>query len=126
MANERARRLRSSATAAERKLWHQLRQLKAAGSKFRRQVPIDHFIVDFACLSKRVIVEVDGATHGTEAELAYDGNRQRYLESQGFSVLRVTNGDVTSNIEGVMDTIANLLSQRCTPTPDPSPQGGGE
>jgi very-short-patch-repair endonuclease len=81
LANKRARELRNNATAAERKLWYRLRELKVAGQKFRRQVPIDHFIVDFACLSHRLIIEVDGATHATDAEIASDMRRQRYLES---------------------------------------------
>jgi very-short-patch-repair endonuclease len=126
VANERARELRNNATAAERKLWQRLRQLKAVGSKFRRQIPLDRFIVDFACLSKRVIIEVDGGTHGTDDELAYDQHRQRFLEASGFVVLRVTNCEVMLNIEGVMDTISNHLARHCVPTLSLSPQGGGE
>ncbi|MET0431037.1 MAG: endonuclease domain-containing protein [Hyphomicrobium sp.] len=122
MANERARQFRNSPTAAERKLWYQLRQLKTVGSTFRRQVPIDRFFVDFACLSKRVIVEIDGATYASESEITNDQVWQRYREDQGFVVLRRTNGDVMQNIEGVMDTIENVLSHRSAP----SPQGGGE
>jgi very-short-patch-repair endonuclease len=123
MANERARQLRSNRTEAERQLWRQLRELKLAGFKFRQQVPIDYFIVDFACLSERLIVEVDGGTHSTDAELERDARRERYLQEQGFRVLRFWNSDVMQNMEGVMDTIVAALH---TPTPDPSPQGGGE
>ena len=127
--NERARELRNNATGAERKLWQRLRTLKVNGQKFRRQVPIDHFIVDFACLSHRVIIEVDGATHATDDEIACDLLRQQYLESQGFVVFRFQNNDVFANIDGVMDAIAGALNERVSnlpPTPDPSPQGGGE
>ena len=120
MANEYARQLRRNRTAAERRLWRQLRELKQAGFKFRQQVPIDHFIVDFACLSERLIVEVDGGTHSTEDELRRDARRERYLNDQGFRVLRVWNSDVMQNMEGVMDTIVAALHT------DPSPQGGGE
>ena len=123
MANERARHLRRNRTDAERRLWRELRGLKQAGFKFRQQVPIDPFIVDFACLSRRLIVEVDGGTHGTDAEIAHDERRNRYLEDRGFRVLRVWNSEVRENIEGVMDIIVATLH---TPTPDPSPQGGGE
>ncbi len=123
MADERARWLRRNRTTAERKLWYHLRALKAEGHKFRQQAPIDGYIVDFVCLSARLIVEVDGATHSTEEEIARDNARDTYLRAQRFRVLRVTNGDVASNIEGVMDGIVAILS---TPTPDPSPQGGGE
>jgi very-short-patch-repair endonuclease len=123
MANERARQLRRNRTSAERRLWRELRQLKQIDCKFRQQVPIDHFIVDFACLSKRLIVEVDGGTHSAERELARDARRERYLIDQGFRVLRVWNSAGRENIQGVMDTIVGALE---TPTPDPSPQGGGE
>ncbi|AGK56197.1 hypothetical protein HYPDE_22553 [Hyphomicrobium denitrificans 1NES1] len=126
MANERARELRNNATTAERKLWHRPRELKVAGQKFRRQVPIDHFIVDFACLSHRLIIEVDGATHATDAEIASDMCRQRHLESQGFTVLRFKNTDVATNLGGVMDVIVGAFVCPATPTPNPSPQGGGE
>jgi very-short-patch-repair endonuclease len=122
MANERARHLRRNRTSAERRLWRELRQLKQIGCKFRQQVPIDHFIVDFACLSRRLIVEVDGGTHSTDEEVARDARRERYLKAQGFQVLRVWNSDVRENISGVMDTIVGVLD---TPTPDPTPQGGG-
>jgi very-short-patch-repair endonuclease len=126
---ERARELRNNATAAERRLWHRLRFLKISGQKFRRQFPIDHFIVDFACLSHRLIIEVDGATHATDDEIASDARRQSYLESQGFIVLRFCNTDVFTNIDGVMDAITGALDEYAsqqTPTPAPSPQGGGE
>ncbi len=130
MANERARKLRKNATAAERKFWHRLRALKVLGQKFRRQVPIDLFIVDFACLPHRLIIEVDGATHSTDGEIASDLRRQRYLESQGFMVLRFSNNDVVSNVDGVMDVVVGVLdglsSETTAPTPGPSPQGGGE
>jgi len=122
MANERARYLRRNRTTAERRLWWQLRELKRIGFKFRQQVPIDHFIVDFVCLSQRLIIEVDGGTHSTDAELRRDRTRERYLRDQGFRVMRFWNADVRQNMEGVMDTIVAALH---TPTPDPSPQGGG-
>lgn len=91
-------------------------------------MPIDHFIADFVCLSHRLVIEVDGATHSTDEEIARDVSRQSYIESQGFMVLRFTNTDVVTNIDGVMDTVVGALDQRAskiTPTPVPSPQGGG-
>jgi very-short-patch-repair endonuclease len=119
MANEVARRLRKNRTDAERRLWRELRRLKAHGFKFRQQVPIDRFIVDFACLSRRLIIEVDGGTHGTRAEIARDRSRDRYLQDQSFRILRVWNSEVRDNIDGVMDTVVAALQ---TPTPDPSPR----
>ena len=129
LANERARELRNNATAAERRLWQRLRVLKVSGTKFRRQVPIDHFIVDFACLSDRLVIEVDGATHGADDEIESDRRRLLYLEREGFKVLRFQNSDVVTNIDGVMDTVVGVLGQlacEITPTPNPSPLGGGE
>ncbi|MEQ1697895.1 MAG: endonuclease domain-containing protein, partial [Hyphomicrobiaceae bacterium] len=134
MANERARSLRRNSTNAERRLWYFLRGLKPQGHKFRRQVPIDHYIFDFACLSARLVIELDGTTHSTDDEIASDRTRQAYVESQGFRVLRFWNTDVYHNSESVMDTIVAALSgtnddavhSPLTPTPDPSPQGGGE
>ncbi|HEY5829466.1 MAG TPA: endonuclease domain-containing protein [Hyphomicrobiaceae bacterium] len=123
MANEYARYLRKNKTSAERRLWRELRPLEQVGFKFRQQVPIDRFIVDFACLSQRLIIEVDGGTHSSEAELRKDAVRERYLRDQGFRVLRFWNADVRENMQGVMDTVVAALE---TPTPDPSPQGGGE
>jgi ring-1,2-phenylacetyl-CoA epoxidase subunit PaaD len=128
MANERARELRRNRTAAERRLWRKLRELKQAGFKFRQQVPIDHFIVDFACLSQRLIVEVDGGTHSTDEEVGQDARRQRYLEEEGFQLLRFWNSDVRENIDGVMDMIVDALGPS-PPTPPrkgegrPSPRG---
>jgi very-short-patch-repair endonuclease len=122
MPNKRARELRKNRTSAERRLWWKLRELKRAGFKFRQQVPIDHFIVDFACLSKRVIIEVDGGTHSTAEEIARDRARERHLREQGFHVLRVWNSEVRGNIEGVMDTIVGALGP---PPPYPPRQGGG-
>ncbi|WP_041320341.1 endonuclease domain-containing protein [Hyphomicrobium denitrificans] len=122
MANEVARSLRKNRTGAERELWSRFRELKQAGFKFRQQAPIDRFIVDFVCFAKRLIVEVDGATHGTESETLQDSDRQQYLVQQGFRVVRFLNDDVFRNVDGVMDTIIQELK---TPTPSPSPQGGG-
>ena len=102
-------------------MWWKLRDLKQAGFKFRQQVPIDHFVVDFACLSKRLIIEVDGGTHGTDQEIARDRRRERYLRNQGFRVLRVWNSEIRENIEGVMDTIVDALGP-----PPPSPPRKGE
>ena len=120
--NERARWLRKERTAAERRLWWKLRELKQAGFKFRQQVPIDHFIVDFACLSERLIIEVDGGTHSTDKELARDATRERYLRDEGFRILRFWNADVMQNLEGVMDMIVGALGP---PPPTPPRKGEG-
>lgn len=91
---------------------------------------IGPYVVDFVCLSRRLIVEVDGNQHGTEAALRYDAERTRWLGTQGFHVLRFTNRQVMTESEMVIDTIFAALTgglELCPspPTPSPSPQGGG-
>jgi very-short-patch-repair endonuclease len=124
MASTRARELRKNATDAERKLWWKLRYRQLGGYRFRRQVPIGPFIVDFACLSHRLLIEVDGSQHAER--VAYDHARTRWLESRGYRVLRFWNGDVLQDIEGVLETIHRALLEAGTPHPSPPPQGGRE
>jgi very-short-patch-repair endonuclease len=114
LANEKARALRKRLTSQEVKLWVKLRELKALGFHFRRQAPIGRYIVDFASLSARMVVEVDGGQHGMEAGIRSDRERDAFLRSRGFSVLRFWNSDVDHNLDGVMETILSALN---TPTP---------
>ncbi|MGE0612166.1 MAG: endonuclease domain-containing protein [Hyphomicrobiales bacterium] len=111
MANQRARQLRSNQTEAEKKLWTLLRALKGRGFHFRRQVPIDHLIVDFACFSRRLVIEVDGGQHGMQQGLRADMKRDEYLAGQGFCVVRVWNNDVLDNSDGVMHRIMETLDE---------------
>jgi very-short-patch-repair endonuclease len=104
-----ARKLRATPTNAERILWRALRGRRFAGRKFRRQHPIDRYVVDFICIAKRLIIEIDGATHSTTGEMARDANRTRVLETLGFQVIRVSNIDVYKNLEGVLEMIAEHL-----------------
>ncbi len=106
---ETARRLRANPTSAEDRLWRHLRRLPNFGSHFRRQVPIGPYIADFACMAARLIIEVDGSQHGTDAGLARDETRTRWLEQEGYRVIRFWNNDLTKNIEGVLDTIHAAL-----------------
>ena len=108
----RARQLRASQTSAEDKLWQALRNRKLARWKIRRQWPIDRYIVDFACLAGKLIIEVDGATHSTPEELARDAERARILENCGFQILRVANDEVYRNLDGVLETILAELEHR--------------
>ncbi len=78
-------------TEAESKLWSHLRMKLLAGYKFRRQHVIGTYITDFTCLPKKIIVEVDGATHGNVCEIAYDAKRTGYLKSKGWKVVRYGN-----------------------------------
>ena len=105
----RVRSLRASQTSAEAKLWQALRNRRLARWKFRRQHPIDRYIVDFVTLDGKLIVEVDGVTHSTPAETGRDQIRTEILESCGFFVVRVTNADVYENLEGVLEMIETSL-----------------
>jgi len=96
-----ARRFRKKMTDAEFKLWIHLRN-KQLGVKFRRQYPIDNYIVDFVCLESRLVVGIDGGQH---SESKTDTSRDEYLRSQGFKVLRFWNTEVLQNIEGVLSKI---------------------
>ena len=109
MVNKTARNLRKNETIAEQQLWKELRNLRPQGYHFRRQAPIDDFIVDFACFSHRLVVEVDGIQHDTVEGRVKDAARDAHLRWQGFTVLRFGNADVSDNIEGVMaETLAVL------------------
>jgi very-short-patch-repair endonuclease len=105
----RSRELRREQSSAEKLLWGKLRARRLCGYKFVRQEPIGPYFVDFLCREHQLIVEVDGATHSTVDEIAHDQFRQRRLESEGFRVLRVTNQEVYSNLEGVCETILPTL-----------------
>jgi very-short-patch-repair endonuclease len=122
MASTRARELRNNLTDAERKLWRKLRYRQVGGYRFRRQVPIGPYIVDFACLSHRLLIEIDGSQH--DDNIAYDQARTRWLESRSYRVLRFWNGDVLQDIDGVLEAIHRVLLE--TPHPNPPPQGGRE
>ena len=106
-----ARSLRRAETAAEIRLWEQLRGRRLNGFKFVRQLPIGRFIADFACREHKLIVEVDGATHGSTGEVAYDERRTALLERQGWRVIRVENVDVFKNLNAVCDQIVWALER---------------
>ena len=103
----RARELRQTSTDAEWKLWSAVRNRQVDGFKFRRQVPIDRYFADFACLEARLVVELDGSQHGDQAD--YDARRTEVLETCGWRVLRFDNGDVLANLDGVVETIQREL-----------------
>ncbi|MDE2383863.1 MAG: endonuclease domain-containing protein [Alphaproteobacteria bacterium] len=105
-----ARRLRKMDTNAEQLLWSALRARRLGGLKFVRQLPLGPFIADFACREHRLVIEVDGETHGDAGEAAYDQQRTNYLNSLGWRVVRCTNLDVYKNLAGVCDTILAALT----------------
>jgi very-short-patch-repair endonuclease len=117
-----ADRLRANATNAEAILWRKLRRLDIKGSHFRRQVVIGSYIADFACLGARLIVEVDGSQHGSESGLAADAVRTRWLEAEGYRVLRFWNNDVIARTDAVLEAIyATLAEASATDNSSPSP-----
>jgi very-short-patch-repair endonuclease len=120
-------RLRRSLTDAERRLWAALRKElpEMPDTHFRRQVPIGRYIADFVCLGRRLIIEVDGEIHADPEQKKRDVERDAYLRAENFRVVRFKNRDVMLDMTAVLKTIAVELG-RYTPTPSPSPQGGGE
>lgn len=105
-APDHARTLRRASTDAEKRLWRYLRDRQVAGFKFRRQVPIGPYVVDFVCLEARLIVEVDGGQHAVPG---IDAVRTAYLKSEAFRVIRFWNNDVLANVEGVIRSIEQAL-----------------
>ena len=108
-----ARTLRRAMTPAERVLWARLRKRQIKGCLFRRQYPLGRFIVDFVCLGKRLVVEVDGRHHAAQDEA--DAQRTLWLEAQGFRVVRFWNTDVLGAIEPVLEAIAGAIEESVSP-----------
>jgi very-short-patch-repair endonuclease len=119
--------LRRSPTDAERKLWYLLRSLKPLGMHFRRQAPIGIYVADLVWHAGKLVVELDGSQHA-EVRAMYDRKRTEWLQSQGYRVLRFWNNDVVRSPRGVGEAILEAARETISmnPTPDPSPQGGGE
>jgi very-short-patch-repair endonuclease len=107
----RARELRDGSTSAERILWQRLRNRSLAGFKFVRQAPIGPYIADFLCRETKLVVEIDGATHSTDEEIASDNRRTRFLEEQGFCIIRFTNEAVFESSDGVLEAILARLEK---------------
>ena len=113
----RARQLRRDQTSAEQRSWSALRNRQLGGFKFSRQVPIGPYFADFACREHRLIVEVDGATHGKSQEIVRDRRRGDFLGQQGYRVVRIPNIDVYEALSGVCDTILAALAELPGPSP---------
>jgi len=124
MVSKNARKLRSNPTEAEKRLWSILRRRQIDDCRFRRQAPIGPYIVDFVCFERRLVIEVDGGQHASQADR--DAAREARLANDGFQTLRFWNNEVLENIEGVRDRIERKLLETDTPLPDPPPQGGRE
>ncbi|MCQ3923151.1 MAG: DNA (cytosine-5-)-methyltransferase [Rhodocyclaceae bacterium] len=113
---ENAKQLRSNQTDAEQKLWYHLRAHRCMGLKFKRQKPVGRYIVDFACVERKLIIELDGGQHAEQHE--YDTTRDAWLRSEGFTVLRFWNNEVMLEMESVLEKV------RLTLSPVPSPASG--
>ena len=115
----RAKQMRVQASDAEVRLWLALRAKRFEGVKFRRQKVIGPYIADFAARDPMLVIEVDGDTHGGRE--AYDEARTRFLTTNGYRVVRVTNADVMTNLDGVLQVIEAAV--RTAPLPTLSPEG---
>lgn len=104
-----ARKLRKDMTPGEIILWSKLRNHRFHGLKFRRQVPIGPFIVDFLCVEKALIIEIDGDSHFEEGAKERDMRREEFLQKQGFAVLRLRNSETVCDIEYALAKIARTL-----------------
>ena len=129
-----ARQMRANDTDAEKRLWRILRNRKLGGFKFRRQVPVGRYIVDFYCHEGKVVVEADGGQHSEPAAVKYDGDRTAYLARQGIRVMRFWDHDVLKHTDAVREQIHRELTERSPhadeataipPHPSPLPQGEG-
>jgi very-short-patch-repair endonuclease len=114
---ERAKEMRREPVATEKLFWNELRGRKLAGFKFKRQFLIGPYIVDFVCLERKLILELDGPLH----DAGYDEARDRYLQAQGFSILRFKNEDAVGDFHAVMLTIRHEL-EHGSPSPNPLPR----
>ena len=124
----RARVLRANAPSAEDLIWQELRGRRLAGLKFIRQAAIGTYFVDFVCRERKVVVEIDGATHGTEIELANDAVRSKVLADLGYRIFRAYNVEVHENLPGVLDTLLAFVEESsgdtnsaAAPHPNPLP-----
>lgn len=132
----RSRALRRNATEPEKALWRALKRIPVYGTHFRRQVPIGPYVADFACLKVRLVIELDGGHHAQDEAAAKDQARTRWLESEGYRVVRFWNAELSESMNGVLDTIYAALygspqsEAAALPTPPrpdgrPSPSRGG-
>lgn len=127
--SERARQLRKAKGPAERRLWRKLRELNRHGFHFRQQAPIGRYIADFADHERRVIIELYGSHHGLAEQQKADQDRTRWLEKQGYRVIRFWNVQVVENIDGVMTEILSAVGFIAEPTSPPplwGRPGGGD
>jgi very-short-patch-repair endonuclease len=124
---DRARALRKSRTLGERAMQEYLRAFRPYGARFRRETPIGPYVVDFAWLAARIVIEVDGASHELPDRPEHDRKKDAFLEKRGFLLIRVRDADAIANASRAFAPIEEALRPYLRhPSPSPSPQGGGE
>ena len=101
--------LRQNQTSQEKRLWLVLRSSQLNSLKFRRQFKIGRYVVDFCCLSKKIVIEIDGGQHNENDLKIRDQERQKYIESQGYKVLRFWNNEIDNHIEAVVEIIIKVI-----------------
>jgi very-short-patch-repair endonuclease len=111
-----AKNLRKESTDAERLIWSRLRAGRLEGLKFRRQHPIGPYIVDFVCLERKLVIELDGGQHALPEETQKDNQRDSWLKEEGYTVLRFWNNEVLTNLNGVLEEIRGKLGSK-SPSP---------
>lgn len=104
-----AKALRKDMTNAEKRLWNQLKSRRLWNIRFRRQHPVAPYILDFACVKYRLAIEVDGETHSSVEERAYDSRRTKVLETKGWTVIRFRNDEIYKQMNDVLDKITRHL-----------------
>jgi very-short-patch-repair endonuclease len=112
-----ARKLRKQQTPQEVRVWSRLRDRQFLGYKFRRQVPLGRYVVDFYCPEKKLVLEIDGGHHMQQQ--TQDQQREDLLKSQGYQILRFWNSDIEQNLEGVFEKIMQVLQSPSPPSPLP-------
>jgi len=106
-----AKRLRTAQTPWEAKLWYRLRGNRLLNLKFKRQVPIGKYIVDFCCNERKLVIELDGSQHIDTEHRIRDMERDKFLSQNGYSVLRFYNNEIDTNLEGILEKIRIFVSK---------------
>ncbi|MEM6475134.1 MAG: DUF559 domain-containing protein [Pseudomonadota bacterium] len=122
---KRAKEMRKNMPEPERRMWLELRAQRFEGVKFRRQKVIGRYIADFASNDPKLVIELDGESHGSAGN--YDASRTQELEKIGYVVVRYSNIEVMTNMEGVLRDLSKRIAalQASPPPPTPSPKGEG-
>jgi very-short-patch-repair endonuclease len=121
---ERARELRKRSTSAETVIWHWLRHRYLGGQKFRRQHPMAGYVLDFYCPALKLCIEIDGASHDSDASVTYDADRSHALAAHGITVVRLRNEYIAEQPDGAWSLIVAAVDFATPPVPSPLPGRG--